>query len=123
MPRFVILKHELPPQFDRTTHWDLMLESGDGLTTWALETPPQPDQAITAQRLADHRPAYLEYEGPVSGGRGTVTRWDAGAYELLSQTSARWVLEIRGARLVGQLVLQTTPDSPNAWTVRFVPVG
>lgn len=123
MPRFVILKHELPPQGDRATHWDLMLESGDGLTTWALDTPPQSDREVTARRLADHRPAYLDYEGSVSGGRGTVARWDAGQYALRSRTPVRWVLDVRGARLVGQLVLESTPDSSSAWTVRFVPAG
>lgn len=34
-----------------------------------------------ALRLADHRPAYLDLEGPVSGGRGHVTRLLRGRYE------------------------------------------
>src|SRR5262245_43439326 len=29
---------------------------------------------VAAQRLDDHRPAYLDYEGPVSGNRGKVRR-------------------------------------------------
>jgi hypothetical protein len=35
---------------------------------------------VDAQRIADHRLAYLEYEGPISGGRGTVRRLDGGSY-------------------------------------------
>lgn len=35
-------------------------------------------RSFRAQRLGEHRAAYLTYEGPVSGGRGRVTRVAAG---------------------------------------------
>ena len=70
MPRFVVLEHVRPE--DR--HWDLMLESGDALATWALKHSPDSAQPIAAEQLPDHRLAYLDYEGPISGGRGAVTR-------------------------------------------------
>jgi hypothetical protein len=67
-------------------HWDLMLESGDVLHTWALAAEPAPNLPIAAEQLPDHRLIYLDYEGPISGNRGTVTRWDAGRFEVLSET-------------------------------------
>jgi hypothetical protein len=44
MPRYVILWHELPETHEvgaaRESHWDLMLEWGDVLRTWALASEP-----------------------------------------------------------------------------------
>ena len=48
MPRFVILLHECPLDFERPTHFDLMLEDGDTLRTWALESEPRAGEAIAA---------------------------------------------------------------------------
>src|ERR1700730_7618701 len=77
MPRFVILQHDHPE-----LHWDLMLQAGETLRTWRLAKAPElPGEAIVASAIGDHRPMYLDYEGPVSGGRGQVIRWDQGTYE------------------------------------------
>ena len=81
--------------------------------------PPAPGLDVAAERLADHRPHYLDYEGPLSGDRGAVTRWDAGHYELESQSPARWVVTLHGHQLTGQLVLQAVAESPSQWTARF----
>ena len=82
MPRYVILQHEMPAGHeDRPLHWDLMFEWHDSLRTWALACEPRAGVEIAARRLSDHRLAYLDYEGPVSGDRGSVRRWDAGTYE------------------------------------------
>src|SRR5436305_12258768 len=62
MTRYVILAHDHP-----FLHWDLMLEHDGSLRTWRLATPPVADQDVAAEELADHRLAYLDYEGPVSG--------------------------------------------------------
>ena len=67
MPRFVILRHELPDPRRRGVHWDFMLEHAGVLRTWALAEEPAPNKPISAEALADHRLAYLNYEGPVSG--------------------------------------------------------
>ncbi|HXY35612.1 MAG TPA: DNA polymerase ligase N-terminal domain-containing protein, partial [Planctomycetaceae bacterium] len=96
MPRFVVLTHDHP-----FLHWDLMLEHGDSLRTWRLKKPPDAEGSITAEALGNHRLAYLDYEGPVSGGRGTVERWDAGTYETLESTSNRLVVRFAGKKLVG----------------------
>jgi len=75
MSRYVILTHDHP-----FPHWDLMLEDGGTLRTWRLLSEPGAGRVVPAERLGDHRLAYLDYEGPVSGGRGVVARWDHGTY-------------------------------------------
>ena len=42
-------------------------------------------QRLEAARIADHRPAYLTYEGPVSGDRGTVRRLARGTVVRLDE--------------------------------------
>src|SRR5262249_39342277 len=102
MPRFVILEHDHP-----SLHWDLMLEVGDVLWTCRLSRPPETaSEAIAAQRISDHRRTYLDYEGPVSGGRGVVKRWDAGTYETEVCEPRRIAIRWRGQRLSGSAELK-----------------
>jgi len=61
---------------------------------------------FVAERLPDHRSAYLDYEGPVSGGRGTVRRVAAGELEVVRDDpdtfECRGQLgEVRGAAFRG----------------------
>ena len=101
MPRYVILEHD-HPEF----HWDLMLDIDGALKTWRLPAPP-PEQPNTALALDDHRIDYLDYEGPVSGNRGTVKRWDAGTYEAMDwEEVSEWAVELRGARWQGIVALR-----------------
>lgn len=77
MSRFVILNHNHP-----FVHWDLLLEDGSACRTWRLLTDPALAPAeISAEVLSNHRLLYLDYEGPVSGQRGTVSVWDQGVFE------------------------------------------
>src|SRR5262245_27127167 len=96
MPRYVILEHDHP-----VLHWDFMLEAGDVLRTWRLPSPPQSGQVMPAVASIDHRPLYLDYEGPVSGHRGTVTRWDGGRFTWHADEPNRVVVELSGERLQG----------------------
>jgi hypothetical protein len=103
MPRFVILEHDHPE-----LHWDLMLEAGTTLRTWRLLRAPQaPGEPIDAVALPDHRPHYLDYEGPVGSGRGTVKRWDAGDYGPAAPEEAATGMDLRlhGARVRGRVRL------------------
>ena len=119
MPRYVVLRHDPPPDSSRSTHWDLMLESGEVLRTWALEDEPSPGSAIAAIALADHRKAYLEYEGPVSRNRGYVTRWDSGTYEPLEIADDRLLVDLSGTRLHGKTRLIRHATDVRHWRVEF----
>lgn len=115
MPRFVILEHDHP-----SLHWDLMLETGAVLWTWRLAAPPrQAGERIAAERIGDHRKAYLEYEGPVSGGRGTVRRWDAGEWETAEgspgETAGGWAVRLCGERFRGTLTLERAARPTPGW--------
>lgn len=103
--RFVILLHETPPGYPRGTHWDLMFEQGAALRTWALFAEPRVGATIDADPLPDHRREYLDYEGPVSGDRGHVTRWDGGTFEIERDAPEEFVAMVTGQRLCGRVRL------------------
>ncbi len=117
MPRFVVLEHEGP----RGLHWDFMLEADAVLATWALPEPPNAPRSMLAEALFDHRPAFLEYEGPISGGRGSVTRWDRGTYAVSRRTDDEWVVALNGAKLAGTATLERLPHDPDRWRFSYQP--
>ncbi len=113
MPRYVVLRHEMPAGAARSSHWDFMLERGDVLRTWALPQPPDVAASQVVELLPDHRLAYLEYEGAVSGGRGKVSRWDAGSYEPRDEdegADACLSIRLTGSRLCGEVKLIRLED-------------
>jgi hypothetical protein len=112
MPRFVILEHDHP-----SLHWDFMLEAGDALATWRLSAPPAAGQEVDAEAIGDHRPAYLDYEGPVRGGRGRVVRWDAGTFAWLERGAGRVAVALEGGRVRGVVRLERLSGA--AWRARF----
>jgi hypothetical protein len=81
MPRTVLLKHRLP---DGSWHYDWLLardgdHRGDGagpLISFRVfvDIRRRSLAAFVGVRTPDHRPAYLSYEGEVSGDRGVVER-------------------------------------------------
>ena len=95
--RYAILHHTGVPD----PHYDLMFESAHGspLATWRSPAWP-PETGAQLTRLDDHRPAYLDYEGPVSNDRGHVTRTAAGTFSFRARTDTTWELTLdSGARL------------------------
>ena len=52
-------------------------------------------ERLDAARLADHRPRYLRYEGPISGGRGSVRRLARGVVVHEQRHAERWELVVR----------------------------
>lgn len=114
-PRFVILEHDWP-----SVHWDLMLEEQAALRTWRLAAPPDRPAKIDAEALPGHRLAYLDYEGPLSGDRGSVKRWDAGTYQPVEQTGGQIQVELAGVRVRGRVVLEAVTGMANRWTFHWV---
>ena len=73
--RFVVLHHTNIPE----PHFDLMIETspGSNLATWRSPCWPI-DEPTELEKLRDHRRDYLEFEGQITGDRGTVTRISRG---------------------------------------------
>jgi len=111
--RFVILEHH-----HEGIHYDLMLEHAGVLKTWRLPQPLRPGTAQQATYSYDHRSVYLDYEGPVSGNRGHVVRWDAGVYEGAITSDAQLEVRLAGKRCQGQLQLQLIHG--DRWQVMLV---
>ena len=109
--RFVILHHRLGDG----EHWDLMLERGDILLTWQLLHEPidRASLPIPARRIGDHRKAFLDYEGPLTGNRGTVRRVDSGMVEFEENTPQYARFTLSGNRLRGTFVLTLEAEG---WT-------
>jgi hypothetical protein len=96
MPRYAILAHDWP-----SPHWDFFLETEAHLRSWRLLAEPGPGKEVPVEPNAVHRLIYLEYEGLVSGGRGTVSRWDAGTFDWIVNEQDRIVVDLHGNKLSG----------------------
>jgi hypothetical protein len=116
MPRFVILEHDHPE-----LHWDLMLERGPVLWTWRLPSPPRLGPSMRVERTFDHRLIYLEYEGPISGDRGAVERWDRGTFSWELETDSRIQVRLDGGKTRGVLRLKLLDGAD--WDVELVAEG
>jgi hypothetical protein len=113
MPRYVILDHDFPER-----HWDFMLEAGEVLRTWKLAAQPEVGRNSAAEASFDHRRLYLYYEGPVSGGRGTVACWDRGSFTWQCDSIDRVVVELAGQRCQGVVVLTRSADGRWSFLLR-----
>ena len=113
--RFVVLRHEPGVAGPNKLHWDLMLEFGDSLRTWALESEPQFEAPIPADELPRHRLVYLNYEGPVSRGRGAVRQFDRGSFQVVQDSPKQVTVDLHGESLIGRLEL-TLDSTSQRWT-------
>lgn len=106
MRRFVVQEHTVRPG---DVHFDLMVEDGATLVTFRLDAPPGAAGAppVRGRRSFDHRPRYLEHEGPIGGDRGAVRIWARGRAEDLEggPRAPRWRARVEGDRLAGLLVV------------------
>lgn len=134
MPRYVLLRHECPTEYREGPHWDLMLErpaTADErrLATWSLLTlplcwaaalavaaPSARHDEVDAEALADHRAHYLDYEGPLSGSRGSVRRVASGELVWRCATADRIDVAFSDGPLAGECVL--TRGDINRWRLR-----
>lgn len=113
-PIFVIQKHEASH-----LHYDLRLQIGDVLVSWAVPKGPSTDPGV--KRLAvmteDHPLDYANFEGiiPEGYGAGNVMVWDIGTYENINDTSMEQSLKegrievvLKGKKLGGGYALIAT---------------
>ncbi|HTD58348.1 MAG TPA: DNA polymerase ligase N-terminal domain-containing protein [Solirubrobacteraceae bacterium] len=113
---FVVQEHAATAR-----HFDLRLEVGGAMRSWALPKGPSLDPAVKrlAVQVADHRMDYNAFEGPTDG--GGVVIWDRGFYEQGGRVPWPEALErghavfvLHGEKLRGGFALQRTRPGPKA---------
>jgi bifunctional non-homologous end joining protein LigD len=109
-PIFVVHKHAA-----RRLHWDLRLEHGGVLWSWAVPKGPSADTADKrlAVHVEDHPLEYADFEGTIPAGQygaGSVEIWDRGTWAPVGDpeeglANGELKFSLRGKRLSGGYVL------------------
>lgn len=109
---FVIQEHD-----SKRLHWDLRLQFGGVLRSWALPKAPPTEAGI--KRLAvpteDHSLEYADFEGEIPEGQygaGSVKIWDRGEFEPLEvdEINGKIIFRIDSKRLSGiYCLIMTAP--------------
>jgi len=98
-------------------HYDLRLEAGGALKSWAVPKGPtlDPGEKRLAMMVEDHPIEYGSFEGVIPKGNygaGSVMLWDRGTYELLGDASAEEQLargdfkfRLHGEKITGEFAL------------------
>jgi bifunctional non-homologous end joining protein LigD len=96
-------------------HFDLRLQVGDVLRSWAVPKGPSLDPAV--RRLAvpvdDHSLSAGEFEGVHAGssrGSGAVIIWDEGTAELVRDEPDHLSFSLHGHKLSGRFALTRTGE-------------
>jgi len=118
-PRFVIQEHSA-----RRLHWDLRLERGGVLVSWAIPKglPDTPQDNRFAAATEDHPLEYLDFEGEIPKGEygaGTMKVWDSGTYECLKWEPRKVEVALHGERLDGRYALFSIAagEKPKDWMI------
>ena len=108
--RFVVQLHDAT-----TLHFDLRLQVGDVLRSWAVPKGPSLDPKT--RRLAvpvdDHDLAAGDFEGVHEGSRrgsGAVIIWDEGAAEIVTDEPGHLSFILHGSKLAGGFALTKTGE-------------
>jgi len=119
-PIFVIQKHAA-----RRLHYDLRLQVGGTLRSWAVPEGPSLDPRVRrfAKQVEDHPLDYAAFEGRIPEGEygaGTVIVWDRGTWTSIEDPEAaleKGELKFRltGEKLRGGWMLKRLPDDPTNW--------
>jgi bifunctional non-homologous end joining protein LigD len=98
-------------------HYDLRLEAGGALKSWAVPKGPtlDPSEKRLAMMVEDHPIEYGSFEGVIPKGNygaGSVMLWDRGTYELLGDASVEEQLargdfkfRLHGEKITGEFAL------------------
>lgn len=118
----VVLRHTLP---EGAAHLDWLIERADGvagLITFRLDVGVELSRpgGMRAERIGDHRRDYLDYEGPVSGGRGRVDRVARYGVVELVETETRLMVVLQPGGEGGRM--KWTGEKENGPHWRFVGV-
>ncbi len=110
MARFVVQLHDAT-----TLHFDLRLEVGGVLRSWAVPKGPSMDPAVRRLAVAvdDHSLAAGEFEGVHGGstrGSGAVIIWDEGTLEITRDEPEHVSFELEGHKLAGRFGLTRTGE-------------
>jgi bifunctional non-homologous end joining protein LigD len=111
--RFVVQLHDAT-----RLHYDLRIQDGDVLRSWAVPKGPSLDPAV--RRLAvpveDHELSAGDFEGLHAGGdgprrgSGAVIIWDEGPAEITRDEPGRLTVLLDGSKLAGRFGLTKTGE-------------
>jgi bifunctional non-homologous end joining protein LigD len=106
--RFVVQQHDAT-----RLHFDLRLQVGDVLRSWAVPRGPSLDPAVArlAVQVDDHELAAGDFEGvhvDAARGTGAVIIWDEGEVEFIRDDVDHLSFVLSGVKLCGRFGLTLT---------------
>ena len=106
--KFVIQKHSRAGE----VHWDFMVEIGESLRTWRIDSPPSCllKKPACAIKIFDHPLKFLTYEGSVNNGKGNVEIAETGTYEKITCDENKIEITLTGKILTGRLTITHIKD-------------
>ena len=117
---YVVQKHHA-----RRMHYDLRLQIGDTLKSWAVPEGPCLDPKVRrfAKLVEDHPLDYATFEGRIPDGNygaGSVIVWDRGTWVTLADehealAAGEIKFRLAGEKLGGGWMLKRLPDDPTNW--------
>lgn len=115
--RFVVHEHHA-----RRLHWDLRLEHGGALVSWAIPNgiPQDPKHNRKAVHVEDHPLSYIDFHGTIPAGNygaGEVTIWDKGTYECEKWEPGKVVVVFHGEQLQGRYALFRAGAAEKDWMI------
>lgn len=110
-PRFVVQLHDAT-----TLHYDLRLQRGDVMRSWAVPKGPSLDPAVRrlAVQVDDHTLSDGDFEGvheDPARGSGAKIIWDEGTLEILRDEPGHLSFVLHGYKLTGRFGLTRTSGS------------
>ncbi|HEY3813607.1 MAG TPA: DNA ligase D [Caulobacteraceae bacterium] len=120
-PIFVVQKHHASHM-----HYDLRLQIGDALRSWAVPQGPCLDPKVKrfAKLVEDHPLDYAKFEGRIPAGEyggGSVIVWDRGTWVTLADdpdaamAAGELKFRLSGEKLTGGWTLVRLKEDPTNW--------